>query len=112
MNIEAGEETVTGAMMMNIRSMAIGLATGDGPVVIGPDMGDGPNTENGLDTEVIAKTDTTATEDHGTDTDTVHTGQSMLVQARSATRTRRHGSSSEKASIHPDSPSSSPTTKT
>lgn len=111
----------TGVMMMDILDIAIGpdttkIHTGDGPVVIAPDMG------NGLDTKTTTKTDatlhtpdaenadTTATADHATDTDT--TNQSMPVQARSATQTKQPGSSSKQTSIHPNSPSSSPAIKT
>lgn len=140
---EAGEDMGTGQMTTNIPSTASGpdttkIRTRDGRVMIAPDEGDGqttttkalnmeegPNTEDGLDTEMIAKTDgtlhipdtenvdTTATADHATDTDTIRsTGQSMPVQDRSATQTKQHGSSSKQTSIHPDSPSSSPTTTT
>jgi hypothetical protein len=150
---EAGEDMGTGPMTINIPSTVTGpdteagedmgtgpdttkIRTRDGRVVIVPDEGDGqttkalnmeegPNTEDGLDTEMIAKTDgtlhtpdtenadTVATADYATDTDTIRsTGQSMPVQDRSATQTKQHGSSSKPTSIHPDSPSSSPTTTT
>jgi hypothetical protein len=139
---EAGEDMGTGPMTTKIPSTASGpdttkIRTRDGRVMIAPDEGDGqtttkalnmeegPNTEDGLDTEMIAKTDgtlhtpdtenadTTATADHATDTDAIRsTGQSMPVQDRSATQTKQHGSSSKQTSIHPDSPSSSPTITT
>ncbi|OQE89778.1 hypothetical protein PENNAL_c0013G07540 [Penicillium nalgiovense] len=138
---ETGEDMGTGPMTTSVPSTATcpdttKIRTRDGPVVIAPDEGDGqtttnaldmeegPNTEDGQDTEMMAKTDailqtpatenvdTTAMTDHA-DTDTIRsTGQSMPVQARSATQTKQHGSSSEEMSIPPDSPSSSPTTTT
>jgi hypothetical protein len=101
---------------------ATGLTTTT-TTTIAPDMERSPNTATGLDTEMIAKTDgtlhtpdtetadTTPTADHATDTDIIQpTSQSMPVQARYATQTKQHGSSSKEMSIHPDWPSSSPTT--
>ena len=82
---------------------------------IGPDTTKN-RTGDGLDTEMTTKTDTTLhtqdTENAETTTTTTYTDQSTPVRARSVTQTKQHGNSSNQTSIHPDSPSSSPTIKT
>lgn len=136
MSIEGGEDIETGMITMSIPGTVIGpdttkIRTGDGPVVIVPYMGDGlttngpgmeegPNTADGRDTEMTMTTDGTLhtpdtenVEATTMDTDTIQsTDQSMPVQVRSATQTKRPGNSSKKTSIHLDSLSSSPRIKT
>jgi hypothetical protein len=101
-DMEDGEDMENG-LMTNVLGMAIGLdttkiRTGDGLATTNvPGMEEDPDTEDGLDTEMMPKTDT---------------DESTPAQARSAVKTKQHGSSSKKASIRPDWPNSSLTIKT